>query len=555
MTPLSDGPRMEKNYWLALVLSLGVLMGYPLLLRWLTPSRLPEAPVKESAPIERSGAPAGQTAVHVLSAAEDPFLEKPEAPAIVRFENRHFEVDLSNLGASISRLAYKGEDGQTVTNQTVFFEAAGAGPGIFAVRLLNEPADLSRVLFKPGPRGSDGKSFEFLYEKPGEYRLVKRYRFEDGSPVFRITLAVENLSAQTKQFAYELIYGIQYELSETLPARDFESVAWTDRAESAALDKIAKKGFSVIKPVKWSGALKKYFAVLVKPEWEAIAQEASSDERAVWNRLTMAPVGVAPGVGASRDFLIYAGPQRYEMLKGADLGFENILSRGFFGLFKIWLLLALKFCYRFTYNYGWALILLTMLLKLAFTPLTHMSYGSMKKMQALQPKLKSLQARYKNDPAKLNQEMMQLYRRNRVNPMGGCLPMLLQIPIFIAFYQVLSETIELKGAPFMAWMRDLSEPDRLAALPFSLPFLGDGVHVLPVLMSGSMFWQQQLTPQAGATPEQTKMMAFMPLFMFFVFYKMPSGLVLYWFVNNVLSIIHQVVIKRMVVVLHHEDRD
>jgi YidC/Oxa1 family membrane protein insertase len=151
--------------------------------------------------------------------------------------------------------------------------------------------------------------------------------------------------------------------------------------------------------------------------------------------------------------------------------------------------------------------------------------------------------------------MMQLYKRNRVNPMGGCLPMLIQIPIFIAFYQVLSEAIELKGAPFIAWINDLSEPDRLFTFPVSIPFLGDSFHLLPILMLASMVWQQKLTPQAGATPEQTKIMAFMPLIFGFIFYKMPSGLVLYWFVNNVLSIIHQIFIKRMVVVLHHEDRD
>src|SRR3989338_497244 len=147
--------------------------------------------------------------------------------------------------------------------------------------------------------------------------------------------------------------------------------------------------------------------------------------------------------------------------------------------------------------------------------------------------------------------MMELYKKNKVNPMGGCLPMLLQIPIFIAFYQVLAQTVELKGAPFIFFIRDLSEPDRFWTLPFAIPFLGDAVNVLPILMLGSMVWQQQLTPQTG-TSDQQKMMMFMPVIFGFMFYNLPSGLVLYWLVNNLLSIFHQLFIKGKALP-HHED--
>jgi YidC/Oxa1 family membrane protein insertase len=286
-----------------------------------------------------------------------------------------------------------------------------------------------------------------------------------------------------------------------------------------------------------------------------LSAEAKASGETMSGSVRTEPVTVGPGQKATVEYFIYAGPQHYETLKSYDARFDDVLSRGFFGMFKIWLLLALKFLYGFTHNYGWAIILLTVVIKGLFTPLTHMSYESMKKMQAIQPKLKSLQQRYKSDPTRLNKEMMELYKRNRVNPLGGCLPMLLQIPIFIAFYQVLDEAIELKGADFIFWIHNLSEPDRLFRLPFFIPVIGDGFNLLPLLMIGSMFWQQKLTPQIGATPEQTQMMTFMPVIFGFLFYQMPSGLVLYWFVNNVLTIIHQVFIKKMVVVLHHEDRD
>src|SRR3989338_7350631 len=163
------------------------------------------------------------------------------------------------------------------------------------------------------------------------------------------------------------------------------------------------------------------------------------------------------------------------------------------GTLRLWMLLGLDYFFHLTGNYGVAILVLTLLIKLLFTPLTHFSYQSMGKMHALQPKMKALQSQHKNDPQRLNKEMMELYRRNRVNPLGGCLPMVLQIPIFIAFYQVLSTAADIKGEPFMFWIRDLSEPDRAWTLPFTLPFLGDGINILPILMLGSMVWQQRLT--------------------------------------------------------------
>jgi YidC/Oxa1 family membrane protein insertase len=138
--------------------------------------------------------------------------------------------------------------------------------------------------------------------------------------------------------------------------------------------------------------------------------------------------------------------------------------------------------------------------------------------------------------------------------MMGCMPLVLQIPIFISFYQVLSEAVELKGAPFIFWIRDLSEPDRLFSWSASLPFIGNSFNLLPILMIGSMLWQQKLTPSTAATPEQEKIMYFMPVIFGFVFYNLPSGLVLYWFINNMLTIGHQIVIKRIPVILHHEDQ-
>jgi YidC/Oxa1 family membrane protein insertase len=169
-----------------------------------------------------------------------------------------------------------------------------------------------------------------------------------------------------------------------------------------------------------------------------------------------------------------------------------------------------------------------------FYPLTRTSTKSMKKMQELQPKLKVLQEKYKNDKEKLNQATMELYRTEKVNPLAGCLPLLVQSPVFIALYQALSHTIALRGQPFILWMTDLSQPDALFSMPFALPFLGADFNVLPILMSVAMYFQTKLTPTSGGG-QMAMMNTMMPLIMIFIFYNMPSGLVLYWLVNTILQ--------------------
>jgi YidC/Oxa1 family membrane protein insertase len=159
----------------------------------------------------------------------------------------------------------------------------------------------------------------------------------------------------------------------------------------------------------------------------------------------------------------------------------------------------------------------------------------MKKMQEVQPKLKALQEKYKDNREKLNEATMKLYREEKINPLAGCLPLLVQSPVFIALYQALNHTIALRGQPFVLWIKDLSQPDALAQLPFALPFLGSDVNVLPILMAVAMYFQTKMTPTSGAGGQMAMMNTMMPLIMVFIFYNMPSGLVLYWLVNTILQ--------------------
>ncbi len=553
LIPLSKEPGMEKNYFIALVLSMIVLMGYPFLIRKLNPP----VPPTETAQTERKSAGEPQQAVSPRPVPQMAAGEKKEtaaAPTIIPFSNALYDVRFSTLGATIVEMSYKGEKSKHLEH-IPFFIGAPEQPGIFAVKILNESTDLSHSIFRLNKSNPAAGEFEFIFEKPGEYQVLKKYTLHAAEPLIKLDWSVQNFSSRERQIPVEMTYALYHEGSSHMPDHDVEAVAFQDKVISKNLGHVRKKGFVFSGNAAWTGLLKKYFAILVKPQSKTLSSESKADAQHIATTLRLEPVAAGPSQTVSQQFFIFAGPQRYEMLKDLNQDFEQILSKGFFGLFKIWLLIALKFLYQFTHNFGWAIILLTLALKGLFTPLTHMSYESMRKMQAIQPKMKSIQERYKNDPQKMQREVMELYRRNKVNPMGGCLPMVAQIPIFIAFYQVLNETIELKGASFIFWIHDLAEADKLFMLPFSIPFLGDSFHLLPILMAGSMFWQQRLTPQMGSTPEQTKVMQLMPIMMGFIFYKLPSGLVLYWLVNNLLTIFHQLVIKRMgAVILHHEDQ-
>jgi YidC/Oxa1 family membrane protein insertase len=228
-------------------------------------------------------------------------------------------------------------------------------------------------------------------------------------------------------------------------------------------------------------------------------------------------------------FLFYAGPKEYDRLKQLNVKLEHIIDFGWFSIIAMPLFWVLKFFYKYIGNYGWSIVILTILVRVPFIPILNKSQQSMKKMQKIQPLMAELKEKYKNDPQKMQKETMALYKKYKVNPVGGCLPMLLQIPVFIALYNVLLQAIELRGAPFVFWITDLASKD---------PY-----YILPVVMGLTMVIQQKMTPSA-MDPKQAKMMMLMPVVFTFMFLTFPAGLVIYWLVNNVLGIIQQYFVNK-----------
>jgi len=294
--------------------------------------------------------------------------------------------------------------------------------------------------------------------------------------------------------------------------------------------------------VSWTGFVDNYFMTSVIPATgNAVTVTLQGSEKQVRTMISEGIQGIGGHETKSYAYTLYFGPKKLQILEAAGSDLAKSVDFGWFDVLGKPMLWLLNFFHQFSGNYGIAIILLTVLIKLAFWPITQKGMKSMKNMQKLQPKIAKLRERYKDDPSKMNQEMMALYKTYKVNPVGGCLPMLIQIPFFFALYQVLLAAIELRHAPFMLWINDLSAPDRLW-IGFDLPYL-HGIPIMTLLMGASMYFQQKMTPTT-ADPTQARIMQFLPLVFTVMFINFASGLVLYWFVNNLLSILQQYLINR-----------
>lgn len=309
-------------------------------------------------------------------------------------------------------------------------------------------------------------------------------------------------------------------------------------------------------PVDWVAVKNKFFTQILAPDGGAVGfrimadrvtvagedqnpalKPTSADVRSVAAAAVMSEKTLNGGEAFCQTFKLYLGPKKYSILRTLGLHQEDVMEFGMWSPVCKILLTVLNLTYDYIPNYGVAIILLTILIRIIFWPLTHKGTESMKRMQELQPLMTALKAKHKDSPKKMQEETMALYRKHKVNPVSGCLPMLIQIPVFIALFIVLRSAIELRFAPFL-WITDLSAPERLFADILPIP-----LNILPIFMAGTQAWQQSLMP--AADPMQQKMMLFfMPVMMLVMFYMMPSALVLYWSANQCIVIVQQLIQKK-----------
>lgn len=542
----------EKRLLIALAIMFIILGVYPWLMKKINPPQKPEptkveepVTVKTTEPVKRedSSPPSSPAAVKKRDIKTDEIVQ-------YSYENEVYDISFTNLGASINRIKLKDFEEASV-EKTFLVDSSLWTPGALSIQLKNESETLEDALFERKETGSRNV-VEYIYSGLKGLEVTKRFLFIPEENHFVLEVIFRNTGGSRRQIEYEiaseLFFGKPSGYDAGFVGSNIKNLE--NKIKWFKLKKLEKNKYPT-EGAEWMSLDKRYFTFLLDPapETNALRFKKLGDERLA-GYLKIEPFSLSRNEKVVHRFEVFAGPKRYTELKA--LGYQGILTTGFFGIFKVGLLVCLQFFYQLSHNYGVAIILLTILIKIIFTPLTHMSFESMRKMQALQPKMKALQEMYKDDPQRMNKEVMQLYKKNKVNPLSGCLPMLLQMPIFIALYQTLSQAVELHGAKFVWWINDLSQPDKLFTLPFSIPFLGDGVNLLPILMIGSMVWQQKLTPQAASSKDQQRMMKFMPILFGFIFYRLPSGLVLYWFVNNILTILHQAIIKKKGFVPHED---
>ncbi|MEE9532204.1 MAG: membrane protein insertase YidC [Syntrophobacteria bacterium] len=554
---------MEKRVLLAIVLSIIVLVLWE---KFFVPKRQPAPPSTSPAVEQVPPAPTkpdqAEPTVPTIPTSEAPAPSTPSFPAPaahagrdVRVETPLYRAVFTETGARLKSFVLK-RYRETIEEDSPGKELVKTSR-IEDLPLAFNFVDRPVAALNLAPYVADSKTsvtvsegqnhtLTFSYEAPGWLRITRQYHFVADSYLIDLSVSVENL-------------GDPWENAPTLslislPLSAGGGSRYTFQGPSLLVNnELEEVKFKKIKgeekfpgPIDWVAYTGQYFIMALLPvnltPNHAQLEALDAATQMVGVTLIGPKIALQPGVQQQFNYKLYLGPKEVNTLKAADPRLAKAVNFGWFDIIAQPLLVCLKFFNRYLHNYGYAIILLTLLIKLLFWPLTHKSYVSMKAMKKLQPKMQKIREKYKDDKEKMNQEVMQMYRTHKVNPIGGCLPMVLQIPVFFALYRLLYSSIAIRHAPFLWWINDLAAPDRFP-IGVQIPYLGNGLPILTVLMGVSMFAQQKMSP-TGGDPKMEKMMMMMPVVFTVFFVNFPSGLVLYWLVNNILSVGQQYYINK-----------
>jgi YidC/Oxa1 family membrane protein insertase len=512
----------------------------------------PAAATSSAIPIPAAGAAASNQANDAQTpAAEVPGQIEAGQEQVFAIDTKLYHVEFSNRGAVVRRWVLKAYKDHA--------DEAGKAKQVDLVNSLSltrVPAPFS-LAFKGQAPATDVNTALYRFQQPDP--LTVNFEFSDGridvkkSFSFREDSYLVAVSSQATQNGAPLVHALSWRggfgdstASTTLTA---QHALYYDTANSKLTTKTVKDAkdgpVSSAGQYSFAGLEDSYFAGVFLPEGRALVELTEFSDSIPDANLKSDPrVGAAVGGEASNTFTFFAGPKDYKLLGNINPKLEQLIDWSWLGISlafitkPIFLVLSWT-ADHITGNYGWAIVLVTLGINTVLFPLRLTSLKSSKKMQAIQPLIKELNERYKGLPLKdprqadKNTEMMDLYKKHGINPLGGCLPMLIQLPFLVAFYKVLSVTIELRGASWL-WVHDLSQPETLA------------IRALPIILMVTQFWQQSMTPQPGVDPAQAKMMKwFMPAMMCYIFYFLSSGLVLYYLTSNLVGIAQQVILNRV----------
>jgi len=525
----------NKNILIAFVLMLAVWVGVNLLFPKPTPPPEQQGVVQSQSTEIVQPSPSSTT----LSAAPTlagQAISVPQQERQVVVKSGRYEAVFSSVGGRLKSLQLPGYS-QTTADDSLPVSLVDAGaPQLATLRtqglgefditgedLYALSVDEEQIVLAAG----EEREIVFSSISPRGLKVEKIYRLRGDSFDFDLQLRVTNLSSQAVRGATSLSLVQPWDESMKSNRYSFVGPAVYDgeKVHTHDIEDLDEEAPAYGSNSVWTSFELKYFmsaVVALADAGEKFRIEKNGD--LIQNSIETPYAILAAGQSVSADYLCFFGPRDLDILEASGHQLDKAIDFGFFGILARPLLTVLKFFHNYVGNWGIAIILLTCIIKLIFWPLTQKSYKSMKAMQTLQPEMQKLREKFKNNKEQLNKEIMGLYKTKRVNPMGGCLPMVVQIPVFFALYKVLLGTIALRHAPFAFWLQDLSVKD---------PY-----YITPIIMGVTMFFQQKMSPST-MDPAQAKIFMFMPIIFTFMFLNFPSGLVLYWMVNNILTILQQ----------------
>jgi YidC/Oxa1 family membrane protein insertase len=497
---------MDKKVVLAIALSFLILMGWSAFIS--KTYHVENKAVTDVNLVQKS----------ISTTAVEPILTQEKATAPLpdlSFDQENFRIDFIESRAAIKDVVFKNY------RQAKF----SLGQGFFY--------DDNALKFKKLDQSKDRISF---IHQDNNKKIIKRFIFSKTNYSIELEVEIENMSTS----------GLKIQIPLTLAFLEFNS----SNPQSVYQDIAVGSPGKILRPsprkdllengVKFVGTRNRYFCGIIEPQSAGQSMFVKKiDANNSKLGLISPEISILPGQKSIEKYSIYLGPQDLRIINSIKPEWASIVYYGFFDVISNLLFQLLELIYNLVKNWGWAIIIVSIIVYSVLFPLTIKQMQSMKHMQLLAPKIEELKKLYKDNPQRIHKETMELYKKNKVNPAGGCVPMILQIPIFVAFYQVLNRSIVIKGADFL-WIKDLSEPDRLFTSPVD-------INILPILMAIGMFVQQKLS-SANATGEyaqQQKMMTLlMPVIFGFFFYRMASGLVLYWLINSTLMLAYQIRINQ-----------
>jgi YidC/Oxa1 family membrane protein insertase len=553
---------VDKRTILAFIFIALIIILYPTYMEWITGGKKAQRPPVEQEGVVDTTREIPPPVVEEKKAVPPEEVEREAgvlAPAdttlqeeIVTIDTRLYTAELTTKGGELKSFVLK--EYQYSEGGNIELLPSGAPPSL-SFAFPHEDISLSTLYFDVDreelildEHNSTG-AIEFTLDTESGIRILKKYTFRDDRYDFDLEFQITNMNQLELGRKYLFTWSSGLRSTERNRGEDLGyfaaySMMGTELAETKDFRKTEGTEAEIMQEsgsgeTRWVATRTKYFIASLVPVSRSGSGFVASGQRWVdfigEQKLETKNISVSlempleRGSSLKDKFMVYVGPIDYQTLKSYDIGLERTVNLGWsvirpFSIAILWILVNL---HKAIPNYGIVIILFTILMKVVFHPLTHKSTKSMLKMQELQPKMAALKEKLKKDPARLNKETMRLYKEAGVNPLGGCLPLLLQMPVFWAFFTLFRSTIELRQASFMLWLKDLSQHDPL--------------YILPIVMAATMFWQQKMTIR---DPKQAALVYLMPIMFFFFFFKFPAGLTLYWTVFNILSLIETYYFKR-----------